>query len=365
MKLKTLILIMGSALFFANLACAAAPEAPAATAPTAVATFKGGTVTDADVEREGGAALTRLRQQMHDAKVTIVNQIIFDRLLEAEATAQQMTAEQYLEKVVMAGIAEPAEAEVQKVLTQYRSRLPADDAQAHEMVVTHLRQQGQQGAQEALRKRLFATADVKVLLDPPRVEPVVAAHNPSQGAATAPITIVEYTDFQCPYCSRVQTVVNQVKARYGDSVRHVFKHLPLPMHQQARLAAEASLCAADQGKFWPYHDWMFANPANLGREILVEQAKAQGLDEAKFTACVDGQVHTDHVAADMAEAQTFGITGTPGFVINGRVLSGAQPLEAFSQIIDDELARRGLPIPPPPAAPEPAAPAPAPAAATS
>lgn len=346
MKITTATLIPGLILFTATLACAQAPESAASAGSEPLATFTGGAITTDDVEAEGGAQLVKLYQQLHDAKVKIINDIIFNRLLAEEAGKQNMSADDYLQKVVKEPIEEPTDEQIAAVLNQYRSKLPEDEAKARGMVVNHLRQQSEQQAMERLRRRLLAKADVKIHLDPPRIAPVVQAHNPVDGAAEAPITMIEYTDFQCPYCSRVQDTVKKVKERYGDSLRHVFKHLPLPMHRQARLAAEASLCAADQGQFWPMHDWMFANASNLGRDVLVDQAKAMGLDDARFTACVDDQVHTDHVAADMAEAHGFGITGTPGFVINGRLISGAQPYDAFTQIIDDELRRAGLPVPP-------------------
>ena len=183
------------------------------------------------------------------------------------------------------------------------------------------------------------------MLDPPRVKPEIEAWNPTRGPVDAPIVFIEYTDFQCPYCDRVQPTIDALRERYGDKMVHVFKHLPLPMHQQAGLAAEASLCAGDQGKFWELHDWIFANKNNLSRDTLVTQAETLGLDLEAFSTCLDAGTHRGHVQADTAEANSFGIRGTPGFVVNGRVVTGAQPLENFIEIFYDELRRAGIPVP--------------------
>jgi protein-disulfide isomerase len=137
--------------------------------------------------------------------------------------------------------------------------------------------------------------------------------------------------------------------RYDGKIRHVFKQLPLPMHSEAPLAAEASLCAADQGKFWELHDWLFANRSNLSPETIGDQVAALGIDREAFETCLQAGTHRAQVEADSAEARSFGITGTPGFVINGRILGGAQPFEAFAAVIDDELRRAGVEIPAPPA----------------
>jgi protein-disulfide isomerase len=136
--------------------------------------------------------------------------------------------------------------------------------------------------------------------------------------------------------------------RYDGLVRHVFKNLPLPMHNQAQLAGEAALCAQDQGKYWEFHDWLFQNQRTMNSDTMIAEAGELGMDVDLFTKCVTTQKYQSKVDADMKEARGFGITGTPGFMINGRVLTGAQPLEAFETIIDEELTRKGIEIPPKP-----------------
>jgi protein-disulfide isomerase len=335
------------------LACAQAPaetdDASPAGSPV-VATVDGAPITEAELEAEIAGELFKVRQQMYDAQKNGLENMIYDRLVDAAAKTAGQTRDEYLKANINDKIEKPTEEEIQKIIAQYRARLPEDDEQARQQVLRFLNSQKERQAMQALRESLLGAADIVIKLDPPRAEFETKAHNPFSGPADAPVTLVEFTDFQCPYCSRVQGTLKGVKARYEGQVKHVFKHLPLPMHAQARLAAEASLCANDQGRFWEIHDWMFQNQQTLAREDILNQARALELDEAKFVECLDQKTHADHVEVDMAEAQAVGISGTPGFLINGRVLSGAQPAQAFYEVIEDELKRAGVdftPIEPP------------------
>lgn len=337
--------LVGAVLMVAMVACAQ-PSEEAGSSESAVAARFGDTViTVAEVEEEAGGELIGLYQQIYQAKDKQLRFMIFNQLVQAAAAAEELTPEAYLEREIGAKIPEPNDAQIQQVINQYKSQLPPDEAQARQQVVAFLKQQMAQQYETDLRTRLFDTAGVEILLDPPRVHPVIEAHNPMRGPADAPVVVVEYTDYQCPYCDRAQPTLDAVRERYGDSVVHVFKNLPLPMHQQAGLAAEAALCAGDQGKFWELHDWLFANKSNISHDTLVAQAELIPLDVAVFTECIGTRVHKDQVDADAKEAATFGIRGTPGFVINGRILTGAQPLDQFIAVIDDELKRAGKPIP--------------------
>jgi protein-disulfide isomerase len=196
-------------------------------------------------------------------------------------------------------------------------------------------QRKQQGVQQ-----LVAAAEVEVLLEPPRFE--VAAEGPSLGPEDAPITIIEFSDFQCPYCERASEVVKEVRERYPESVRVVYMHFPLEsIHPQARGAAEASLCAADQDRFWDYHDKLFENRKALSKDDLLRYATELELDVERFGQCVADRTHQDRVDQDMETGTELGVTGTPAFFVNGIMLSGAKPVESFSALIDAELARQG------------------------
>jgi len=195
--------------------------------------------------------------------------------------------------------------------------------------------------QKEFLKGLRAAAKIEVFLAPPPIfrAAVATADAPVRGAATAPVTIVEFSDFHCPFCRRAQPVINQVLAKYGDKVKLVFRDFPLDnLHPQARAAAEAARCATEQGKFWEFHDQVFANDADGSPAGLDRLAKQAGIDVGAFERCRTSGKYKTVVQASNQEGTRLGITGTPTFFINGRTLVGAQPLEAFTKVIDEELA---------------------------
>jgi protein-disulfide isomerase len=181
-----------------------------------------------------------------------------------------------------------------------------------------------------------------MVLDAPRATIAVESDDPALGAATAPVTIVEFSDFQCPFCQRVAPTLKKLRETYGDKVRIVWKDFPLTsIHPQAFKAAEAAQCAREQGKFWEYHDRLFANQQALQVEALKQYAAQLGLDAGKFDACVDSAKYAERVQAQMQVGTDLGVNSTPAVFVNGRLLSGAQPYETFAQVIDEELTRTG------------------------
>jgi protein-disulfide isomerase len=165
------------------------------------------------------------------------------------------------------------------------------------------------------------------------------ADSPSHGPKTAKVTIVAWSDFECPFCGRVNPALTQVKETYGKDVRIIFRHQPLPFHANARLAAEASMAAHEQGKFWEYHDLLFANQKAMDRPSLERYAQELKLDMNRFKAALDSGKYRAKVEADIAAGNEVGANGTPTFFINGRELVGAQPFDSFKRTIDSELAR--------------------------
>jgi protein-disulfide isomerase len=180
----------------------------------------------------------------------------------------------------------------------------------------------------------------------PKPVTIDVGDNPAKGPADAKVTIVEFSDFQCPYCARfVQETMPQILSNYGDKIRFVFMNFPLSqIHENAEKAAEAGECANEQGAFWQFHDIMFQNQSALTVDNLKSYAAQLNLDTAKFNECLDSGKMADPVAADMAvaekAAQDAGLTrfGTPAFFINGNNLAGAQPYDVFKVAIDAALA---------------------------
>jgi protein-disulfide isomerase len=179
-----------------------------------------------------------------------------------------------------------------------------------------------------------------VSLDAPRMTVALAATDPAVGPASAPVTIVEFSDFQCPFCQRVEPTLKRLRQTYGDKLRIVWKDFPLTqIHPQAFKAGEAGHCAGDQGKYWEYHDRLFANQQALQPADLKKHATDLGLDGAAFGSCLDSSKYGERVRDGVSQGTALGVNSTPTVFINGRRLSGAQPLEVFVATIDEELSR--------------------------
>ena len=206
----------------------------------------------------------------------------------------------------------------------------------------HLQNQKLATKREEFLTSLRSQAKVIVNLKPP---PVLRAEvsvdgAPSKGPAKAPVTIVEFSDFHCPFCRRVLPTLAQLESQYGEKIKLVFRDFPIDnLHPEASKAHEAARCANEQGKFWAYHDKLFASPPKSSPEIFKGFAKDLGLNVTAFESCFASGKYQAAVKKDIEEGNRVGVTGTPAFFINGRIISGAQPLEAFARVIDDELAR--------------------------
>ena len=172
-----------------------------------------------------------------------------------------------------------------------------------------------------------------VKLEQPRVK--VAASGPARGPEGAPVTIVEFSDFECPFCRREESTVKQLLDRYQTQVRFVYRHFPLEIHPRARPAAEAAACADEQGKFWDYHEKLFSG--GLEDADLQRYASELGLDTAAFQQCVSQHKTKDVVMSDLQAGKAAGVSGTPAFFVNGIMISGARPVDAFTKVIDKEL----------------------------
>ena len=305
------------------------------------------TITLADVDDKAleqpasnfGSA--KLSQAIFEARRAALDELIATSLMDAAAKAQGIERTALVEKEITAKIPPVSDSDVTTWFQANQARLqgqPLD--QVRQPIRAFLTQERMQGIREQYVDGLKARTAVVVMLDPPR-QHVSAANSPSKGSISAPIEIIEFSDFQCPYCLRADPTVRQVLDTYGNRIRFVYRHYPLPNHPFARPAAEAAACAGEQGKFWPYHDLLFANPSKLSDADLKQHAAGLGLNAAQFNGCVDTHKLKAEIDADLKAGENAGVNGTPAFFINGRMLSGAQPFEAFKKIIDEELTLKG------------------------
>ena len=331
------------ALFLAPTARAA--DKPSAPARTGTVASVGGEAIDAsELEAAGGARLFSLYTQEYQLRKQLLDDLINKRLLEKEAKARGLSVEELARTEVDGKAPAVTEAEQKAYYEQNKARFgPMAEADALKQAESLLRQQKITARRVEFVMALRKAANIKVMLEPPRIK-VDATGGPAKGPEGAPITIVEYADFQCPYCGRAMAALKQVEERYQGKIRLVFRDFPLTqIHPNAAKAAEAADCANDQGKFWPMHDRLFANQTKLAVADLKQHASDIGLDKAAFETCLDSGKHAADWKKTVEEGQKYGLSGTPSFFINGRLIVGAQPYESFAVVIDEELDRAARP----------------------
>ena len=297
----------------------------------------------AEVDAKVADELSKLQEQEFELRSEAAERIAIEALVQQKAKAAGQSEEEWLAHNVEIGLTEPDEAEMRALFEKAKGRLPPEVT--YEDVKPEIRKAVQREARGKKAREVFAKlkkeAGFELMLEGPakhckRVE----AAGPSLGNAKARVVIVEFADFECHFCAKAHETVQAVLKEYGDKVRLVFRHYPLSFHPKAPKAAEATACAAEQGKFWELHDALF-DSQELDVDSLKMQAKRAGVDEVKFASCLDSGRTAGLVQKDMAAGQQAGVTGTPAFFINGLMLSGAQPEEAFRKVIDAELARLG------------------------
>ncbi len=305
-----------------------------------VANVGGKEITVAELEANLGAQAAQLEEQIYQFKRHRLNEMVAERLIADEAARRKMPVEALLNAEVTAKVAPVTEGEIEAFFQGNAQLRNSDPAVVRPQIKNYLANQRTAAAREIFVQSLRAKASVVINLPPPRLRIHASiADAPFKGGANAAVTIIEFSDFHCQFCIRVQPTLAQVVAKYGDQVKLVYRDLPLDqLHPQARRAAEAARCAMDQGKFWPFHDQLYQGGADASIERFKSIAQTVGLDADAFESCLSGGKHKAEVQQSIDEATKLGLSGTPAFLINGRFLSGAQPLEAFVALIEEELA---------------------------
>ncbi|MBL4634024.1 MAG: DsbA family protein [Kofleriaceae bacterium] len=279
------------------------------------------------------------REKIRDLQQQALAEMIDKRLLDAEMKGSSQSIEEFIGTHVRAEpVTQEEMLEFYKQAVAEGQPLPPYEEVKSELS-NFINEKKQQGAMLNYRASLRAKADVKLTM-PILLPPVfdVDTTGESKGPDTAPVTIVEFSDFECGYCGQAEPTVQKIVSTYGDKVRLVYRDLPLPSHAQAPKASEATHCAQKQGKYWEMHAKLFANQRALEIPQLKTYAGELGLDQAAFDSCLDDGNTAKIVADSLAEAERLGVNGTPAFFVNGRFLSGAQPYERFAELIDYELA---------------------------
>ncbi len=311
---------------------------PAAAAEPPVATVGGSSISREELEKHVRPKLVEVENQRYEILRDGLDEMIGDELMKQEAKARGVTPEALEQQEITAKVAAPSDAEIQKVYDDNKEQLGGASLEsAKPRIVEYLQAQKMAERREAYLTELKGKYKTSVSLRPPVVAVSPAGRPERGGGASAPVLIISFSDYECPFCKRAEATVQQVMKAYGDKVRFVYRDFPLTMHAHARPAAEAANCANAQGKFWEYHDKLFASQ-DLGTEKLQTLATEVGLDRKKFDECLAKEEFKPAIEKDIADGEAVGVNGTPAFFVNGRLLSGAQPFEKFKEVIDDELS---------------------------
>jgi protein-disulfide isomerase len=319
-------------------ACVApkATPTPEPVSPIA-ATAKTFTVTEADL-----AAYIqkrpKLAREYYDLRRGALEEMVLDRLMDEAAKKLGVSGDTWLANEIEKRITPPSESELKAFFTsRVEPREPgADFAAEKPRIKEYLLEERRH---EALRKvvaDLREGADVKLKLPPARV--AVAASGPSKGPATAPLTLVEFSDYQCPYCQREEQAIKDLLKAYPTQVRLVVRDFPLEMHAYARPAARAAICADQQGHFWEMHDRLFADPTALDDDGIARSAKELGLDAAKFGKCMNARETERKVVESQQAGEEAGVDGTPALFLNGRPFAGAVSFSDLKTVVEEELS---------------------------
>jgi predicted DsbA family dithiol-disulfide isomerase len=293
-------------------------------------------ITEADIEAEAGALLFRARTAHYQARREAAEAVVGRLLLEKEAQRRGVTRAQLDAEIIGPSLAIEPE-ELARFYEARKAAIGRPFEEVRAQLEEHVRRERVLTTRAQALERLKKATRITWLLTPPTI--AVTGTGFSKGSATAPVTIVEFSDFQCVFCRRAQTVLGELLARYGDDVRLVHRDFPSPRHPMARAAAEAARCAGDQGKFWEYHDMLFQGQPTLTEGDLGRLSREVGLEAEPFTTCLTSGRHRDAIDADLREGKRSFVEGTPTFFVNGRPVIGAPPLDVFIGVIEEELER--------------------------
>ena len=315
-----------------------------------VATIDGVAITEDQVRAEAAGDLESLELQRlqtqaellrreHETLEKTTTRLVEEKLLDLEASKRGITKEQLISREIRQKVADPTEEEIDLLYEMNRDRINRPKEAMMDQLRQFLRDRSESRVREAFLEQLEKEHKVVREIESFRFD-VKADGYPSLGPKSAPVTLVLFSDFQCPYCRGFGYTLKEIVNYYEDKVRLVFRQFPLKSHANAERAAEASLCANDQKRFWEMHDRLFENQEELTEENILTQAQQLELDMEKFKSCLTGSHHKADVRADLRAGATAGIDSTPTLFINGLYMSGGQPYDVIAAVIDQELAKK-------------------------
>ncbi|WP_444997634.1 DsbA family protein [Aliikangiella sp. IMCC44359] len=306
------------------------------------ASINGDVITYKEIDKANKIAIYEAEKKLYELRMGKLKEILIPKLIQLDPLSKNMDENEYITQHIV----KAADISEEQVL-EFAKKQKIPDDKINEELKQRIRQylNGQKITQ---RLNIWFNEQIKKhkvtinLAEPD--EPmfdVEVGNAPYLGKKNAPITIIEYSDFECPYCARAHDTVKALLKKYDDKILFAYKHFPLDFHPNAQKAAEASLCANEQSSefFWKLHDEMLADYRNLSLGVIKDKAKAIGLDTEKFSQCLANDQYASQVKADLDEGKSLGVSATPAFFINGVLINGAQPLEVFEEKIEKILAK--------------------------
>lgn len=311
--------------------------APAAGSSDALAKIDGEPITDAEVSERVKNNLARVESQIFDIKNDGLQDLIQEKLLAKEAEKRKMSVDELLKVEVEDKVEAPSQQELESFYSIAKERFNnAPLEQVKDQLVQQIKGTKKNSLYSKFLSQLKEGTKVEILMQRPRIE-VSVDDDASKGPATAPITLIEFSDFQCPFCKRARATVQQILDTYKDKVHYVFRDFPLSFHKNAQKDAESAECAGEQGKYWEYNTLLWEKQGSQEVDQLKQYAKDMGLNANKFNECLDSGKFAKEIEKDESDGAAVGVTGTPAYFINGIFISGAQPFEKFQAVIDSEL----------------------------
>lgn len=307
--------------------------------PAVVAEVDGKPITCEELMAFAGPQVVEAQLEASNTLQNAIDTMIVERVLDAESDAQGLAVEDIVKREIDPKVTPPTDAEIEELYSQNAAEMPGTLEEMKPRLTDYLLQERRGPVFRAYVQQLEEQRGVKRHAPMLRL-PVEAGDSPRWGKDSAKVTLIEFSDFQCPACQQAAPVVDAMKDRFGeDKLTVVFRHMPLPFHPEAARAAEASECANEQGKFWGFHDALFGEKKAWSDEDYKAMATDLGLDAAAFEACLSSGRHAETVAADTADGQRVGVNGTPAFFLNGIPIFGMPPEDVFASLIERELAQ--------------------------
>ncbi len=297
-------------------------------------------ITEEKLIGEDKTDFFELKKREYDLKIDRLTKLMVDTLIGSEAKKANLPLEEFINKKIINKELTISEKEYQKFIEEKHIPETQINPQIKEKIIAFLQATKRQEAITAHLAKLTKSNPVEVYFKKPKMDiQIDIGDSPLYGKKTAKVSVIVFSDFQCPFCSRGAESVQKLRKKYGNKISIAFKHFPLPMHPQAKTASEASMCVHEQNadKFWKYHDLLFKNQTKIDQESLTQYAKEIGVNVEKFSDCLNSKKFADYIQKDINAGEKIGIRSTPTFLVNGNLISGAVPIETFSEIIDDEL----------------------------